>query len=143
MKLVPVESGICETGIRRTAKHAEFRCHKRPGLPCQPSSPKSPPLSRRCEEERGRSERRKGWFIRGRNLGVRSQRRGTKLEEDSDWTEEAERNFNCGPIAGASEAQLMPKRKTEDKAVQGVRKRTSKLEKGRDEDETCLVVKKN
>ena len=58
-------------------------------------------------------------FVRGRNLGVRSQRRGTKLEEDSDWTEEAERNFNCGPIAGASEAQLMPKRKTEDKAVQG------------------------
>ena len=50
-------------------------------------------------------------------------------------------SFNCGPIAGASEAQLMPKRKTEDKAVQGVRKRTSKREKGRAEDETCLVVK--
>ena len=74
MKLVPVESGICETGIRRTAKHAEFRCHKRPGLPCQPSSPKSPPLSRRCEEEGGRSERKKGWFVRGRNLVSDSQR---------------------------------------------------------------------
>ena len=28
LKLTPVESGICETGRRRTAKHAEFRCHK-------------------------------------------------------------------------------------------------------------------
>jgi hypothetical protein len=37
-------------------------------------APPNPPLSRRCEEERDRSERKKGWFIRGRNLGVRSQK---------------------------------------------------------------------
>ena len=56
--------------------------------PANPA-PLNPPLSRRSGDERGRSERRKGWFVRGRNLGVRSQRRGTKLEEGSDWTEEA------------------------------------------------------
>ena len=74
LKLTPVESGICETGRRRTAKHAEFRCHKTPGHPCQPSPPNIPPPSRRCEKERGRSERKKGWSVRGRNLVSGSKR---------------------------------------------------------------------
>jgi hypothetical protein len=93
--LTPVESGMCETGRRKTAEYAEFRCHKTPGLPCQPNSPKPLPLSRRCEEEGDRrSERKQVRVVREGNLAVRSQRRGTKLEGDSDWTEEAERNFN-------------------------------------------------
>jgi hypothetical protein len=35
-----------------------------------------------------------GWFVRKENLVVRFRRRGTKREEDSDWTEEAKGNFN-------------------------------------------------
>jgi len=107
LRLTPVESGICETRIRETAEYAEFRYHKTPDLPCQPEPPKSPPLSRRCEEERDRSERKRGRVVREGNLAVGSQREGTKLEGDSDWTEEAERNFNSSPIAGAADAQLI------------------------------------
>ena len=52
LRLTPVESGICETGIRETAEYAEFRYHKTPDLPCQPEPPKSPP----CREDAKKRE---------------------------------------------------------------------------------------